>query len=201
MCSNDLNVHSRAPRFIRYLLLSKATISFMIKVRIVMAPCSSSFASLNLSAESFPAGQSYRDTHICREQAAAAWWHSLLSVRSVTSSQILNLPITTINARVRPLPLSTALVTVTGRWSRDEPTINHQTWIIKRLLRAQACKKMSFLAKAGEGFGWEMTHSRYREQRALSLCARSDLWFHPSWSDMGRCWWVGGWSTNKPFVP
>lgn len=67
-----------------------------------MAPCSSSFASLNLNHS--PAGQSYRDMHICREQAAAAWWHSLLSVRSVTGSQILNLPIMTINAWVKPLP-------------------------------------------------------------------------------------------------
>ncbi len=113
-----------------------------------MAPFSSSFASLNLSAESFPAGQFYRDTHICSMQAAAAWWCSFVSVRSVTGSQILNLPITTINARVRPLPPpSTAPVTVTGHWSRDEPTINHQTWIIKRLLRVQACKKCHPLPK------------------------------------------------------
>lgn len=59
-------------------------------------------------------------------------------------------------------------------------------------------QKMSSLAKAGEGFGWEMTHSRYREQRALSLCALSDLRFHLSWSDMERCCgWVAGLLINR----
>jgi len=65
-----------------------------------MAPYSSSFASLNMNHS--PAGRFYRDTH--RVQAAAAWWHSLLSVKSVTGSQILNLPIMAINAWVKPLP-------------------------------------------------------------------------------------------------
>ncbi len=159
-----------------------------------MAPCSSSFASLNLSAESFPAGQFYRDTHICSVQAAAAWWCSLLSVRSVTGSQILNLPITSINARVRPLPPPPAQLQ--SLWQAAEagmnlPLItntNNQT-----SAQSPGLQKMSSLAKAGEGFGWEMTYSRYREQSALSLCARSDLWCLSSWSDRERCCgWMAG---------
>ncbi len=160
-----------------------------------MAPCSSSFASLNLSAESFPAGQFYRDTHICSVQAAAAWWCSLLSVRSVTGSKSLTSPLLQLMPWGEATPPPPAQLQ--SLWQAAEAGMNlpliTQTWIIKRLPQSPGLQKMSSLAKAGEGFGWKMTYSRYREQSALSLCARSDLWCLSSWSDRERCCgWMAG---------
>lgn len=160
-----------------------------------MAPCSSSVASLNLnhSQQASPTGtRTYAECKLLQPGDTPSSLSSLsLAAKSLTS------PLWQLMPGWGHSP-STAPVTVTDRWSRDEPTINHQNMNNRTSAQNPGLQKMSSLAKAGEGFGWEMTHSRYREQRALSLCALSDLRFHLSWSDIERCCgWVAGLLINR----
>lgn len=160
----------------------------MIKVRIVMAPCSSSFASLNLnhSQQASPTGtRTYAECKLLQPGDTPSSLSGLsLAAKSLTS------PLWQLMPGWGHSP-STAPVTVTNRWSRDEPTINHQTWIIERLLRAQACKKWHSLPKPEKDLAWKwLIHAT--ENRELFRYVRSQTWDFTSRGLTSRDA-VGGW--------